>query len=179
MAAHIIGLLAWQQRVDGDRALTARGLTARALSSAALATSVNTHPVVVRRLLGQLKAAGLVSTHRGPHGGSTLACDPDTTTLRAIYDAVADQRRLLCCAPGTARTACDVGQQLHGWLQTVFADAEEALKVRLDKVTVAEMCDQVHEQGFGCGAASTGLGSVQAGHDDVVDLGRERDHDAG
>lgn len=169
MAAHIIGLLAWHQRAGRFHSL----------SSDALASSVNTHPVVVRRLLGQLKAAGLVSTRRGPHGGATLACDPDTTTLRAIYDAVGERQRLLCCAPGTAETACDIGQQLHGWLQTVFTDAEDALKARLDQVTVAEMCEQIHPPGVGCTAASTGLGGVQAGHDDVVDLGRERDHDAG
>lgn len=139
MAAHIVGMLAWSQQ-------TGRG----PLTSDTLATSVNTHPVVVRRLLASLKQAGLVDSRRGARGGSVLACDPDRTTLREIYEAVADDETLLACAPGTATTCCDLGQHVHGWLSAVLADAEEALKSRLGEVSIAQMRDEIDTRASGC-----------------------------
>jgi DNA-binding IscR family transcriptional regulator len=39
------------------------------VNSEAMAGSVNTHSVVIRRLLGKLKKAGLVASKRGPKVG--------------------------------------------------------------------------------------------------------------
>lgn len=39
------------------------------VNSAHLAESVNTHPVVVRRILGDLRKAGLVISQQGKNGG--------------------------------------------------------------------------------------------------------------
>src|SRR5277367_4251746 len=58
------------------------------LSSAALATTVNTNPVVIRRLLGALQRAGLVETTAGKTGGTELSREPSAITLRDVYEAV-------------------------------------------------------------------------------------------
>src|SRR6185437_4058162 len=51
-----------------------------ASTSLRLAWSVNTNPVVVRRIAGQLARAGLIRVRRGP-GGAELAREPERITL--------------------------------------------------------------------------------------------------
>lgn len=48
-----------------------------AVPSAEIATSVDTNPVVIRRLLAALGRAGLVSAQQGAAGRFTLARPPD------------------------------------------------------------------------------------------------------
>lgn len=132
VATHVLGLLAWQGARGGGP-----------LTSDELARSVNTHPVVIRRVLGALRAAGLVSTRRGAGGGAALALPAEQISLRAVYEAVAEDATLLHCAPGTASTRCDRGQQVRRWLDATFAEAEEALKQRLEARTIAELRDAV------------------------------------
>src|ERR1041384_1965820 len=52
------------------------------------AGSVNTNPVVIRRMLKELAEAGLVVSQTGSLGGSRLANDPAKTTLLDVYQAL-------------------------------------------------------------------------------------------
>src|SRR3954447_3136469 len=74
MAVHVLTLL---ERADGA-----------ALKSESIAGSVNTNPVVIRRLLGQLAQAGLVASQSGAHGGTRLAQTADDILLSNVYKAV-------------------------------------------------------------------------------------------
>ena len=57
-------------------------------SSASLAATVNTNPVVIRRLLIDLQNAGLIKTSRGPQGGAILAKPPKNISLWHVHSAV-------------------------------------------------------------------------------------------
>src|SRR6185369_8835448 len=61
------------------------------LTSDEVAASVNTNPVILRRSLGDLRRAGLVSVRHGTGAGWTLARDPSRITLRDIYDAISGE----------------------------------------------------------------------------------------
>lgn len=61
-AAHVLGYLAWR---DAEGAIW--------VSSEELGHSINTHSVVVRRVLSKLRSSGLIETRRGAGGGSRLA----------------------------------------------------------------------------------------------------------
>ena len=52
-----------------------------------LASSVNVNPVVIRRLLQQLKKAGLINVKRGS-GGADIEKPLDEITLLDLYNAV-------------------------------------------------------------------------------------------
>src|SRR5690554_5094649 len=67
VALHILTLLAAEQ--------------GRPLTSAYIAGSVNTNPVVIRRLLGLLRRQGLVSSRPGTRGGWALSRHPDAITV--------------------------------------------------------------------------------------------------
>src|SRR3954469_25557874 len=58
------------------------------IASQSLAASVNTSPVVVRRLLMALRRAGLIETFAGKNGGTRLRTSPQRVSLAEIYDAV-------------------------------------------------------------------------------------------
>jgi DNA-binding IscR family transcriptional regulator len=60
----------------------------RALTSEYIAGSENTNPVVIRRPLGMLGKAGLVSTSEGAGGVTTLARPAERITLGDMYREV-------------------------------------------------------------------------------------------
>lgn len=114
------------------------GGTGEPLTSERMAASVGTHPVVVRRILGALREAGLVSSQCGPGGGWRPTRPPEETTLLDVYRAVT-RRPLLSLPPRSAAGACPVGRHVHRTLDAVFGEAEAALERTLAAVTVAEV----------------------------------------
>src|SRR5205809_4111127 len=59
--------------------------------SAEIAASVDTNPVVIRRLLSALVKARLVNAQKGASGGFALASAPGNISLLDIYRAVEPQ----------------------------------------------------------------------------------------
>src|SRR5271170_6170734 len=53
-----------------------------------IARKLNTNPVVIRRVLSLLRQAGLVSSQKGPSGGSKLAKPGKTIKLGDVYRAL-------------------------------------------------------------------------------------------
>ena len=133
VAAHILGLIAFIER-DQRRPVT----------SDELAESIGTNPVVVRRVLSQLKAAGLVDSRRGVGGGTVLARDPRQMTLRDAYEAVNEARGpLLERHNASPSDACRVAPVIAEYLDEIYGDAEEALLKRLSEVSVETMSRQI------------------------------------
>jgi DNA-binding IscR family transcriptional regulator len=73
MAVHVLTFLAYK---EGDR-----------VTSAFLAGSVNTNPVIIRRLLLTLQRAKLVETSKGAGSGSRLSRSPRRINLAEVYTA--------------------------------------------------------------------------------------------
>ena len=55
------------------------------LTSEFIACSVNTNPVVIRRLLGSLRAAGIVESRAGVGGGWSLLVDPKPVSTARVF----------------------------------------------------------------------------------------------
>ena len=135
VAVHILMLLA-SGEADG------RGEPATSLY---LARSVNTNPVVVRRITRQLARAGLIWVRRGP-GGAELLRPPEAISLCDVWRAVNPGcgRPLL---PMHARPdpACPVGRSVHAVLGRAFGAAEAALHDALDRTTVASLVGRLDQ----------------------------------
>ena len=56
------------------------------MSSATLAEKIKCHPVVIRRLIGALKKASVVTSTRGAGGGVQLAMQPEDVSLSMIAE---------------------------------------------------------------------------------------------
>jgi Rrf2 family protein len=118
---------------DGDRC------PGGVLSSAAIARSVRTNPVVVRRVLADLRRAGLVETRRGARGGVALARPPTRITLGCVWEAVNDGEPLFAGHPVGPDPRCPTGQAVAGYLADLRGRAERQLMDSLHRVTLADL----------------------------------------
>ncbi len=128
MAVHVLTVLAYK---EGDP-----------VTSAALAASVNTNPVIIRRLLLSLQRARLVETRKGAGAGSRLSRSPGRINLAQIYRAV-EAVEPFASPSRKPNAACPVGHCIRKTLEKVFASAEEALERNLEKTTLAGLIGTV------------------------------------
>jgi Rrf2 family protein len=113
-------------------------------ASSQLAETVNTNPVVIRRILIELQEAGLISTLRGPHGGSILRRKPERVTLREIRSAV-EKGRVFGSHPNKPSRKCPVGKKINKVMLLIEDRAGRALERELDKMTLADVLREVRE----------------------------------
>lgn len=113
-----------------------------AVPSAEIAASVDTNPVVIRRLLSALVQAHLVSATKGASGGFALASTPENISLRDIYRAVESQphRGLDHFVPNHK---CPVGAKIGSILQQIYVKAQASMEAELARVTLAEIHQQL------------------------------------
>ena len=111
-------------------------------TSTFIAKSVNANPVVIRRVLGQLKDAGLVEVEMGL-GGATLARDAEQITLLDVYRAVESSEEHLFNFHEDPNPACPVGRNIHAALDGELDAAQAALENRLAQTTLADLLDRV------------------------------------
>ena len=117
----------------------------RALKSEFLAFSVNTNAVVIRRVLGLLRNAGLVNSVSGPDGGYRLNRDPDNINLLSIYQAVneGDLFHLHYQAPNQG---CPVGANIQECLSGIFEQASTALKNSLSNFNLGQLSSAIMDR---------------------------------
>lgn len=107
-----------------------------------LASSVNVNPVVIRRTLLNLKAAGIVDVKAGS-GGATLRKAPADITLYDIYVAMNCLEGGLFHFHENPNPDCPVGRNIHAVLDTHLSDAQTAMENELKKVTLADIINQI------------------------------------
>lgn len=113
------------------------------MTSEQLAKAMQTHAVVVRRILGGLREAGFVHSEKGHGGGWTIAGDLSAITMRDIYDAIG-RPGLMAMGNRTEAPGCLVEQAVNAALDTSFRDAEALLLARFAQVTLAELSADFH-----------------------------------
>jgi Rrf2 family protein len=127
MATHILTALA----VENDK-----------LSSTYLADSLNTNPVVVRRILSELAKAGLLETEAGRTGGARLAKKPEAISLYDVYAAV-DDGELFAYNPNDPNKKCALSCKMKSVLSPVFEAACGALADKLKKIRLSELVSEL------------------------------------
>lgn len=117
----------------------------RPLTSEVLARSLETNPVVVRRLVAGLRERGYVRSEKGHGGGWTVACDLSKVTLRDIHTALGSPR-LLAVGLQSEKPGCLVEQSVEAALGPAFAEVEAQLLARFGEVTLADLQSDVQRR---------------------------------
>lgn len=104
-----------------------------------LAGSTNVNPVIIRKILGQLKGAGLIEVARGT-GGTTVAKPLEEITFLDVYRAVE------CIENGdlfhfheNPNTNCPVGRNIHHILDDKLLQVQNAMEQELASITLADL----------------------------------------
>lgn len=107
-----------------------------------LASSVNVNPVVIRRLLQQLKTAGIVNVIRGS-GGTEIAKPIDEITLLDIYNAVESvEDGNLFHFHENPNKFCPIGKNIHNILDVRLDKIQEAMEKEMKSVTIADIMNE-------------------------------------
>ena len=109
------------------------------VTSEFLASSVNVNPVVIRRLLQQLKRAGIIHVKRGS-GGTDIEKPLNEITLFDVYNAVE------CVEDGTLfhfhenpSQLCPVGKNIHAILDGRLEKIQKALEMEMKSISIQDI----------------------------------------
>jgi DNA-binding IscR family transcriptional regulator len=104
-----------------------------------IAGSVNTNPVIIRKLTGMLKKAGIVDVRAGA-GGAFLLKSPDKISLLDIYIAVdVVEEGELFSIHEQPNPACPVGANIQSVLMLILSKAQSAMEQVLAEITIADI----------------------------------------
>ena len=112
------------------------------LTSDFIAGSVNTNPVVIRRLLGLLRRAGLVKSQPGVSGGWELVAKPGNITLGGLYQIVRPGA-VFAMHRQQPNVLCPVGRNIQRGLGAHYQKAQAAMEAELDRTTIADVLRDV------------------------------------
>ncbi|MGO1973156.1 MAG: Rrf2 family transcriptional regulator [Propionibacteriaceae bacterium] len=112
-------------------------------SSAKIAESLESNPVVVRRVLGMLQAAGLVTSVEGSGGGWQLARQAEQITLLDAYGAVELGAGVLPTHAHPPSSSCVIGRHMQALLEEEFAAGQQVLEQRLAQTSIADLLRNV------------------------------------
>lgn len=110
-----------------------------------LAASINTNPVIVRKILSQLKNAGLINVARGT-GGITFTRPPADITFLDVYEAIEPvENGDLVHFHEAPNPACPVGRNIHGLLDGKLLAIQSAMETEMKKYTIADIHNGLQE----------------------------------
>lgn len=109
------------------------------ITSDFLASSINVNPVIIRKLLAQLKDAGLIEVKRGP-GGAVIAKPLDEITFLDIYRSVdCIEENTLFHFHENPSPDCPVGRNIHNVLDDKLIRIQAAMEQELRSITLADV----------------------------------------
>ena len=111
----------------------------RKVTSDFLAGSINTNPVIIRKILSQLKNAGLITVARGT-GGIELTKDLSEITFYDVYEAIgAVENGDLFHFHESPNPECPVGRNIHVLLDSKLKTIQSALEDELKRYTILDL----------------------------------------
>lgn len=113
------------------------------ITSDFLAASINVNPVIIRKILSQLKNAGLIEVARGT-GGTKAARPIDQITFYDVYLAVdLLEEGELFHFHDNPNPECPVGRNIHMVLDDKLMHIQKAMENEMKKYTIADVANNL------------------------------------
>jgi DNA-binding IscR family transcriptional regulator len=113
------------------------------LTSEHIAGSVNTNPVVIRRILGMLKKCGIVDMNRGS-GGAYLVKPVEQITMLDVYKAVCEiEEDQLFRIHENPNLNCPIGANIQDVVNISLVKAQQAMEQVLENITLADITKEL------------------------------------
>ena len=110
-----------------------------------LAGSIGTNPVIIRKLLTQLKNAGLITVARGT-GGIELTKDLSEISFYDVYQAIEPlEGGDLFRFHEAPNPQCPVGRNIHALLDGKLQNIQEAMESEMKKYTLQDLREGMQE----------------------------------
>jgi DNA-binding IscR family transcriptional regulator len=116
------------------------------LKSEEIAGSVNTNPVVIRRMLCELAHGNLIVSQTGAGGGSRLARKPEQITLLDVYRTV-ESPGVFSLHRHTPNPRCPVGRNIGNVLGGVREEIDLAIERILSGITIQDIKVRLKDHG--------------------------------
>lgn len=108
-----------------------------------LASSINVNPVIIRKLLSQLKNAGLIEVARGT-GGTTAARPIEEISFYDVYLAVdLLEAGELFHFHEKPNPDCPVGRNIHRVLDDKLTHIQKAMENEMKKYSIADIVNDI------------------------------------
>lgn len=112
------------------------------VTSETISRMLDTNPVVVRRTMSGLKAAGYLDSAKGHGGGWTLARPLDEVTLLDIHKALGNPK-VFAIGLADDDPACLIERAANAALRDAMTEAERLLLARFGEVTIGALSREV------------------------------------
>lgn len=109
------------------------------VTSDLLAGSINTNPVIIRKILTQLKNAGLITVARGT-GGITVNRALSEITFYDVYQAIEPvENGDLFHFHEAPNPECPVGRNIHRLLDGKLKEIQNSMEDKMKEYTLADL----------------------------------------
>lgn len=109
-----------------------------------IAGSVNTNPVVIRRLLSNLQEAGLVISQVGATGGTSLAKLPKDIRLSEVYKSL-PCGEVFALHPKEPNQDCPIGKNMAAFLCGLQKEIDKSIEEKLHQYTLRDVIEKIEE----------------------------------
>lgn len=111
------------------------------ITSQEMASSLETSPSLIRKIMANLKRSQLLAPTHGPTQ-LALARTPEDITLRDIYATLPGQAPLLNVDAHTSQN-CPVGKTVPKVLSHYYAEIQAAAEAKMAKITLQDILNDV------------------------------------
>ena len=110
-----------------------------------IAASVNTNPVVIRRLLGDLNQSNLVVSQTGANGGTRLAKCPKEINLADVHKAISCGNTF--ALHRQTNDDCSIGKNIQCILEKLQVEVNDVVEAKLAQFSLQSVLEAVEEVG--------------------------------
>ncbi|PVX44975.1 BadM/Rrf2 family transcriptional regulator [Flavobacterium sp. 103] len=111
------------------------------LSSDFIASSMNVHPVLVRKEIANLKKNHIVESKEGKNGGTRLLKSASKISLNAIFKMTFDTVTL-GFSKNEPNPDCPVGKQINKNLENLYDDINKTINIQLNEITLEDFANK-------------------------------------